>query len=343
MLVKDFTYYLPPGLIARHPAPERDGSRLMLLDRRTAALSTDSFRHLADYLCSGDLLVMNDTKVIPARIFGVKPSGGKVELFLLRRSAGMKEQWECLLRASKKISAGQEILLESGMTATVCARSGKENWLVDFSGCEAFETWLDREGHIPLPPYLQRDDCAEDRERYQTVVAKNPGAVAAPTAGLHFTTEFLASLESKGIETRFLTLHTGLGTFQPVRVEKVEEHVIHSEHYAIPAETAAAIHRTKAAGGRVIAVGTTSARAIEYSAGLAGKVVPGEGEADIFIYPGYEFKVVDALITNFHLPESTLLMLVCALAGKDLVLEAYRKAVDGGFRFYSYGDAMFVY
>ena len=343
MLVKDFSYFLLPELIARHPAPERDGSRLMLLNRQSETITEDGFKNLAGYLRSGDLLVMNDTKVIPARLFGIKSSGGRVEIFLLRRFPGAEEKWECLLRASKKFKAGQEILLESGMSAIVLSRSGVENWLVEFSGREPFETWLDREGHIPLPPYLQREDCSEDRERYQTVVARNPGAVAAPTAGLHFTSELLSLVASKGVETVFLTLHTGLGTFQPVRVEKVEEHIIHSERYAISPETADAINRTKAAGGRVIAVGTTSARAIEYSCGITGEVSSGEGDADIFIYPGYNFKVVDALITNFHLPESTLLMLVSAFAGRKFVLDAYNEAVIRGFRFYSYGDAMFIF
>lgn len=343
MLVKEFAYSLPPELIARNPAPERDGSRLMLLDRQAGALAEDGFRNLADYLRPGDLLVMNDTKVIPARIFGAKPSGGKVEIFLLRRLPEACEQWECLLRASKKCREGLRIELESGMTATLIARSGPENWRVRFSGSEAFETWLDREGHIPLPPYLQRGDSTEDRERYQTVVACRPGAVAAPTAGLHFTKELLARFSSKGVETAFLTLHTGLGTFQPVRVEHVEEHRIHSERYILPPETSAAINRTKSAGGRVIAVGTTSARTIEYSAEAGGNVLSGEGDADIFIYPGYRFKVTDALITNFHLPESTLLMLVSAFAGREFVLGAYDEAVRRGFRFYSYGDAMFIY
>ncbi|MEI6209532.1 MAG: tRNA preQ1(34) S-adenosylmethionine ribosyltransferase-isomerase QueA [Desulfuromonadales bacterium] len=343
MLVKDFTYHLPPELIARHPARERDDSRLMLLDRQTKSIGEDSFKNLSAYLRSGDLLVMNDTKVIPARLFGVKPSGGRVEIFLLRRFSGVQEQWECLLRASKKFRDGQKILLESGMTAIVLSRTGVENWLVEFSGYEPFDMWLDREGHMPLPPYLQREDCLSDRERYQTVVARNPGAVASPTAGLHFTQELLALLASKGVGTALLTLHTGLGTFLPVRVERVEDHIIHSERYAISPETAAVINLTKAAGGRVIAVGTTSARTIEYSAGTTGEVLSGEGDADIFIYPGYAFKVVDALITNFHLPESTLLMLVSAFAGRTFVLDAYSDAVNRGFRFYSYGDAMFIY
>ena len=342
MLVKDFTFHLPQDLIARHPTAKRDGSRLMLLDRSSGAIGEDKFCNLQSYLRPGDLLVMNDTRVIPARLFGCKPSGGKVEIFLLRRLSSDGEQWECLLRSSKKFREGQNILLESGMTAVVRSRCQSENWLVEFTGDEPFNIWLEREGHIPLPPYLQRDDCQVDRERYQTVVAREPGAVAAPTAGLHFTHELLEQLAAKGIETAFLTLHTGLGTFQPVRVEHVEEHQIHTERFILPLETAEAISRTKTAGGRVVAVGTTSARTLEYSAQQSGQVEAGSGEADIYIYPGYHFKVVDALITNFHLPESTLLMLVSALAGREAVLEAYREAVSRNYRFYSYGDAMFI-
>ena len=342
MLVKDFNYHLPQELIARHPPEKRDGSRLMLLDRTSGSVSEDTFCNLQLYLRPGDLLVMNDTRVIPARLFGRKSTGGRVEIFLLRRLTAGQERWECLLRSSKKFQEGQNILLESGMTAVVLSRSGSENWQVEFTGSEPFDLWLEREGHIPLPPYLQRDDCSGDRERYQTVVAREPGAVAAPTAGLHFTHELLARLASNGIETAFLTLHTGLGTFQPVRALHVEEHQIHTERFVIPAETAGTVGRTKAAGGRVIAVGTTSARTLEYSAKQSGHVVAGSGEADIYIYPGYRFNVVDALITNFHLPESTLLMLVSALAGRESVLEAYREAITRGFRFYSYGDAMFI-
>lgn len=343
MLVKDFTFHLPQELIARHPQAERDGSRLMLLDRSLESVAEDSFGNLGEYLRSGDLLVLNDTRVIPARIFGRKSTGGKVEIFLLRREAGDDERWECLLTSSKSFREGQEILLESGMAAIVRCRAVSGNWQVEFSGSEPFNTWLEREGHIPLPPYLHRDDTLEDRERYQTVVAREPGAVAAPTAGLHFTHELLNRLALLGVETAFLTLHTGLGTFQPVRVERVEDHQIHTERFVIPAETAEAVARTKAAGGRVIAVGTTSARTLEYSAQQFTSVAAGSGEADIYIYPGYRFKVIDALITNFHLPESTLLMLVSAFAGQTYILDAYREAVARKFRFYSYGDAMFIF
>jgi S-adenosylmethionine:tRNA ribosyltransferase-isomerase len=342
MLVKDFFFHLPQDLIARHPMAQRDGSRLMLLDRASGAVREDIFSNLPGYLRSGDLLVMNDTRVIPARLFGRKESGGRVELFLLRRVTGDEDRWECLLKSSKRFREGLCIIFESGMTAVVLSRSAAENWLVKFSGSEPFDVWLEREGHIPLPPYLQREDHADDRERYQTVVAREPGAVAAPTAGLHFTHELLSRLASHGVETAFVTLHTGLGTFQPVRTLTVEEHRIHTERYDIPPVTADKISRTKAAGGRVIAVGTTSARTLEYSAQQNGTVVPGSGNADIYIYPGYHFHVVDTLITNFHLPESTLLMLVSAFAGRENVLDAYREAVSRGFRFYSYGDAMLI-
>lgn len=342
MLVKDFNYHLPQELIARYPAPERDASRLMLLDRAAKTIGEDVFAHLGQYLRPGDLLVMNDTRVIPARLFGTKVTGGSVELFLVKRISADGGEWECLLRGSKRFKEGQPILLAAGMTARVIVRQGPESWRVAFSGAEPFDAWLEREGHIPLPPYLQRDDDMQDRERYQTVIASVPGAVAAPTAGLHFTRDLLAALAAKGVGSARLTLHTGLGTFKPVRVEQVEEHRIHREWYAISPETANAIRSTKEQGGRVVAVGTTSARALEFAADDDGRIRAGAGEADIFIYPGYRFRVVDGLITNFHLPESTLLMLVSAFAGRDFVLDAYREAVTRGFRFYSYGDAMLL-
>jgi S-adenosylmethionine:tRNA ribosyltransferase-isomerase len=343
MLVKDFDYQLPQDLIASYPAPERDASRLMLLDRKTGGVSEDSFRNIDAHLISGDLLVMNDTRVIPARIFGSWDSGGKVEIFLLRRVGGDSELWQCLLKGSKRFRPDQVINLASGMTATVLGRLDGDSWKVEFSSAEPFDAWLEREGRIPLPPYLQRLDDQQDKERYQTVYAAVPGAVAAPTAGLHFTSELLAKLKGKGINTAQLTLHTGLGTFLPVRVEQVEDHRIHSERYSIPTATAEAVNMAKRRGNRVIAVGTTTARTLEYSADPEGYVSPGDGEADIFIYPGYRFKVVDALITNFHLPESTLIMLVSALAGREQTMAAYGEAVRRSFRFYSYGDAMMIY
>jgi S-adenosylmethionine:tRNA ribosyltransferase-isomerase len=342
MLVKDFDYRLPAGLIARYPAPERDASRLLLLNRASKQVAEDIFRNISAHLVPGDLLVMNDTRVMRARLFGTRATGGKAEIFLVRRAEDPAERWSCLLRASKKFREGQVVHLAGGMQATVSGRAGDESWLVDFAGPEPFEEWLEREGHIPLPPYLQREDDAEDRERYQTVFSRTPGAVAAPTAGLHFTQELLAELEAKGIRIAYLTLHTGLGTFQPVRVERIEDHRIHTERYSIPDATAEEIRSAKMRGSRVIAVGTTTTRTLEYAADSDGNVPAGPGEADIYIFPGYRFKVVDALITNFHLPESTLLMLVSAFAGHEYALAAYREAVDRGFRFYSYGDAMLI-
>jgi len=342
MLVKDFDYLLPPELIARYPAPERDASRLMLLGRRSGTLSDELFRNIGDYLDPGDLLVMNDTRVIPARLFGRKATGGRVEIFLVRRLEGDAESWSCLMRSSKGVHEGQEIELAAGMTARVLSRVDGGSCQIEFSGPETFAVWLEREGQMPLPPYLQRAADSRDRERYQTVFARKAGAVAAPTAGLHFTRELLGRLSEKGIISACLTLHTGLGTFQPLRVERVEDHRIHTESYCIPEETAEAIRATKERGKRVIAVGTTTARTLEYAADAAGHVRAGAGEADIFIYPGYEFKVVDALVTNFHLPESTLIMLVSAFAGKDKLFDAYREAVRRGYRFYSYGDAMLI-
>lgn len=342
MLLKDFDYRLPAELIARYPAPERDASRLLLLNRASKQVAEDIFRNISAHFVPGDLLVMNDTRVMPARLFGTRDSGGKAEIFLVRRTEDAVERWSCLLRASKKFRDGQVVHLAGSMKATVCGRAGDESWLVEFAGDDLFEEWLEREGHIPLPPYLQREDDAEDRERYQTVFSRTPGAVAAPTAGLHFTQELLAELEAKGVKIAYLTLHTGLGTFQPVRVERIEDHRIHTESYFIPDATAEEIRSAKARGSRVIAVGTTTTRTLEYAADGDGNVPAGSGEADIYIFPGYRFKVVDALITNFHLPESTLLMLVSAFAGHEYALAAYREAVSRGFRFYSYGDAMLI-
>jgi S-adenosylmethionine:tRNA ribosyltransferase-isomerase len=342
MQVKDFDYNLPDELIARYPSVERDASRLMVLDRGSESVSDTVFSKLKDYLRSGDLLVMNDTRVIPARIFGRKATGGKVEIFLVRRDQGQQERWTCLLKSSKGMREGQQIELNSGMTATICNRLEAGTMQIEFSGEQPFDSWLEQEGRMPLPPYLQREDDGVDRERYQTVYASTPGAVAAPTAGLHFTQELLNDIQAMGVEIARLTLHTGLGTFQPVRVERVQDHRIHTEFYSIPEKSAEAVSATRKRGGRVIAVGTTTARTLEYAALAGGLVRAGEGEADIFIYPGYDFKVVDALITNFHLPESTLIMLVSAFAGKDLVFDAYRQAVERRYRFYSYGDAMLV-
>jgi len=342
MLVKDFDYHLPAELIARYPEAKRDASRLLMLNRTSRQITEGHFRDLSAHFATGDLLVMNDTRVLPARIFGNRDSGGKVEIFLVRRAEESFQRWSCLLRASKKSREGQVILLAGGMKAVVLGRLDDESWLIEFAGAEPFEEWLEREGRIPLPPYLQREDDADDKIRYQTVFSRVPGAVAAPTAGLHFTQELLTQIEAKGVRTARLTLHTGLGTFLPVRVERVEDHRIHTEQYCIPDATVEEIHAARARGNRVIAVGTTTARTLEYASDQDGNVQAGSGEADIYIFPGYRFKAVDALITNFHLPESTLLMLVSAFAGHEYTMTAYREAVSRGFRFYSYGDAMLI-
>lgn len=340
MLVKDFSFTLPDELIARYPTSERDGSRLMVLDRNASLRSEVAFSQIIELLRPDDLLVVNDTKVIPARLFGHKESGGRIELFLVEPAGD--DCWRCLLRPSKKCRPGQIIKLPEGVKAEVVEQLEEQAWLIRFHGSNDFENWLQRIGQMPIPPYLNRESEELDRVRYQTVYASESGAVAAPTAGLHFTQELLQAIQEKGVRLARVTLHVGLGTFQPVRVERVQDHVIHRERYSIPPETAAAVAETKTRGGRVVAVGTTACRTLEYAADNTGCLRPDKGEADIFIYPGYQFKVVDALLTNFHLPESTLLMLVSAFGGKDFILSAYDNAVDNGFRFYSYGDAMLI-
>lgn len=337
----DFHFTLPPELIATEPPAVRESARLMTIDRNCGIISETFVSSLPELLRPFDLLILNDTKVIPARLHGHKTTGGKVEIFLVRRLTGEGERWEALLRSSKAMIPGAVITLPEEVFATVISTGSEETRVISFSGTDDFYAWLDRNGAVPLPPYIKREPHAKDRDRYQTVFAKERGAVAAPTAGLHFTDSLLDSIRSRGVEVATVTLHVGLGTFMPVRTEDLREHRMHSERYSIPEETVSAVARCRAAGGRVVAVGTTVARTLEYAA--VGNIPrAGEGEADIFIYPGYEFKVVDALITNFHLPESTLLMLVSAFAGRERTLDAYRRAVEGRFRFYSYGDAMFI-
>ncbi len=342
MLVKDFSFMLPEELIARYPAAERDGSRLMVLDRQQQSLTETRFNRIGSWLRPGDLLVLNNTKVIPARLFGHKQSGGRVEIFLVEKQSEHDQSWRCLLRASKSCQPGQLISLAGGVVAEVVEKIGEQDWLVRFSGTADFENWLQQAGAMPIPPYLNRAAEELDRERYQTVYAAEPGAVAAPTAGLHFTSQLLEQLAEQGIATAAVTLHVGLGTFQPVRVERVQDHQIHRERYLIPPETAAAVTAARQRGSRVVAVGTTACRTLEYAADADGFIKAGQGEADIFIYPGYRFKAVDALLTNFHLPESTLLMLVAAFGGQGFILSAYAEAVAREFRFYSYGDAMLI-
>jgi len=340
MLLSDFDYELPEELIAQHPAARRDASRVLTLERANGGLGESTVAGLAGLFRAGDLLVLNDTRVIPARLQGRKESGGAVEIFLVRRVAGAEEVWHCLVKASKTPKPGCRVLLSAGVVATVGEREAGE-WRVSFQGCGDFWGWLEQAGSMPLPPYIKRAPQGEDLERYQTVFAREKGAVAAPTAGLHFTPELLDQIRGKGVQVAALTLHVGLGTFMPVRVEELAEHTMHREWYRIPQETADAVRATRERGGRVIALGTTALRALEHAA-ASGDLLPGEREADIFILPGYRFRVVDALITNFHLPKSTLFMLVCAFAGKDRMLGAYREAVRRRFRFFSYGDAMFI-
>jgi S-adenosylmethionine:tRNA ribosyltransferase-isomerase len=332
----DFHYDLPDDLIARHPAPRRSDSRLLHLDGDTGAMADRRFVDLPGLLRAGDLLVFNDTRVIPARLHGRKESGGRVEILLERVIGG--ERALVQLRSSKSPSIGSRVLLPDGLEARVAGREG-DFWVLDFGAEPA--ALFERHGEMPLPPYLHRPVEDADRERYQTVYARAPGAVAAPTAGLHFDEPMLEACERAGVSRSYVTLHVGAGTFQPVRVDDLAEHRMHAELAEVPAATCEAVAACRARGGRVVAVGTTAVRALE-SAAAGGPLAPYAGETRLFITPGHRFRVVDALLTNFHLPESTLLMLVCAFAGRGPVLAAYAHAVAERYRFFSYGDAMFV-
>lgn len=340
MLKSDFYFELPQELIAQDPLEERSSSRLLVLDKHTGAVSHHVFREVADFLNPGDCLVLNDTKVIPARLLGEREgTGAHVELLLLKRRSG--DVWETLVRPGKKCRPGTKLTFGDGLLKAEVLETVEEgNRLVRFSYEGIFEEVLDRLGEMPLPPYITHK--LQDRNRYQTVYARYEGSAAAPTAGLHFTKELLGQLEEKGIKIAYVTLHVGLGTFRPVKEENVLEHHMHSEHFQVSPETAELINSARAAGGRVVCVGTTSCRTIESAADESGKVRPCSGDTDIFIYPGYRFKVLDALITNFHLPESTLIMLVSALAGRENVLRAYEEAVRERYRFFSFGDAMLI-
>ena len=334
----DFAYELPPTLIAQAPLAERSASRLLCLDGATGDVADAVVADLPGRLRAGDLLVFNDTRVIPARVFGRKASGGRVELLVERLLDDARLL--ALVRSSKSPKAGGELLLDGGVHATVVARHDDLFELQLPVGTDAV-AWLEAVGHVPLPPYIERDDTAADRERYQTVFADRPGAVAAPTAGLHFDPVLLERLAEAGVATARVTLHVGAGTFQPVRAEHVADHRMHAEWLEVPQETCDAVAAARARGGRVVAVGTTTVRSLETAAG-DGTLRPFVGETRLFITPGYAFRVVDLMVTNFHLPESTLLMLVCAFAGTDHVLAAYRHAVAARYRFFSYGDAMLV-
>ncbi|MBF7143073.1 MULTISPECIES: tRNA preQ1(34) S-adenosylmethionine ribosyltransferase-isomerase QueA [Pseudomonas] len=336
MRVADFSFDLPDALIARHPLAERRGSRLLVLDGPTGELAHRQFANLLDYLRPGDLMVFNNTRVIPARLFGQKASGGKVEM-LVERVTGT-HQVLAHVRASKAPKPGTTLLIEGGGQAQMVARY---DTLFELHFDQPVLPLLEQVGHMPLPPYIDRPDESADRERYQTVYAQHAGAVAAPTAGLHFDEPLLEAIRAKGVATAFVTLHVGAGTFQPVRVERLEDHQMHKEWLEVSAEVVEAVKACKARGGRVIAVGTTSVRSLE-SAARDGELKPFSGDTDIFLFPGRPFHVVDALVTNFHLPESTLLMLVSAFAGYPQTMAAYAAAIAGEYRFFSYGDAMFI-
>lgn len=340
MRTDDFYYELPEELIAQEPLTDRDNCRLMVLSRTTGEISHRIFHDIIDYLNEGDCLVLNNTKVIPARLIGERvPSGGKAEVLLLRRRSA--DVWETIVRPGKKLRCGARVSFGDGLLNAVIKEVLPDgNRLVQFEYEGIFEEVLDRLGQMPLPPYITKE--LKDKNSYQTVYAKYEGSAAAPTAGLHFTNELLARIKDKGINIAQVTLHVGLGTFRPVKAENVQDHHMHSEFYRIDRQAADIINETKRNGKRVICVGTTSCRTIESAADENGTVIPKEEDTDIFIYPGYKFKVMDGLITNFHLPESTLLMLVSAFAGKENVLRAYREAVKERYRFFSFGDAVFM-
>lgn len=361
MQTADFHYALPPELIAQQPADARDGSRLLVLHRADGRIEHRRFTDLPEYLRAGDLLVLNNTRVIPARLYARKPgTGGRAELFLLEEIA--PNEWDVLMRCRRRPDPGQHLLLEEGQGRAIILSYGEEGQArVRFETAVPFHQYIEVHGHTPLPPYIKRghrdplpghreeEDRATDpgsrvtdSERYQTLYAREPGAVAAPTAGLHFTPEIFRALAARGVQRAEVTLHVGLGTFRPVTAANVEDHRMHEERYVVPAAAADAINRTRAAGGRIVAVGSTSVRTLESVADADGMARAGSGRTGIFIHPPYHFRAVDLMLTNFHLPQSTLLMMVCALAGKEAVLRAYDEAVRERYRFFSYGDCMLV-
>lgn len=340
MDLKDFNYDLPEELIAQDPLEDRSSSRLMVLHKDTGRIEHKIFRDIIDYLNPGDCLVINDTKVIPARLMGIKEdTGAAIEVLLLKRNAD--GVWECLVKPGKKARTGARIVFGEGLLVGEIVDVIEDgNRMIKFHYEGIFEEILDKLGQMPLPPYITHK--LQDKNRYQTVYARNEGSAAAPTAGLHFTKELLEKIKEKGVNVVSITLHVGLGTFRPLKVDKIEEHHMHTETFNISKEAADTINRTRAAGGRVIAVGTTSCRTLESAAADDGTIPARSGDTDIFIYPGYKFKAIDCLITNFHLPESTLIMLVSALAGRDNIMNAYETAVKERYRFFSFGDAMFI-
>ena len=344
MELKDFSYFLPDELIAQHPCQQRDRSRLLFLDKKNEKMADFSFFQLPDFLQSGDVLVINDSKVIPARLFGKKSTGGVLEILLLTRKIIEKESqtWEVLIRPAKRLHEKDIIDLGNNSEAKVLTRISDKKWLLEFFATDGFEAYLKRFGRAPLPPYIKRKKTTQpditDRERYQTIYAKNPGSIAAPTAGLHFSADVLQILQAKGIQIAPITLHVGYGTFLPIVVSEVEKHVMESEYYEISAESSQIINN----GRRIIAVGTTSTRTLESVADNDGYIRAKSGTTNNFIYPGYKFKRVNGLLTNFHLPQSSLFLLVCAFAGTDLIKKAYQHAVENRYLFYSYGDCMLI-
>ena len=340
MKTSDFYFYLPEELIAQHPLEKRDYSKLMVLDKETGKIEHKHFYNVIEYLNPGDTLVLNNTRVMPARLIGEKAeSGGKIEFLLLKRIEGGK--WECLAKPGKRAKIGTEFVFGKGkLKCKVVDIVEEGNRIIEFSYDGIFEQVLDELGEMPLPPYIT--ERLDDKERYQTVYSKEQGSAAAPTAGLHFTKELLEEVKKKGVNIAYVTLHVGLGTFRPVKVDEITDHHMHSEFYQVDEEAAEKINRAKDSGHRVICVGTTSCRTIESAADETGHLKPTSGWTEIFIYPGYKFKILDGLITNFHLPESTLIMLVSALAGREHVLAAYEEAVQERYRFFSFGDAMLI-
>lgn len=340
MKLKDFAYILPEELIAQHPCPQRDASRLLTLDRKKNKIMDGFFFQLPELLSAGDVLVINDSKVIPARFFGKKHTGADIEILLLAKKDS--RIWEVLLKPAKRMHVKDVIIMEDKLTAKVIDRISDKKWLVEFSDAGDLENYIQRFGRAPLPPYIKREKDAEqsaqDRERYQTIYARNPGSVAAPTAGLHFSEAVLQALKAKDIQIAPITLHVGAGTFLPIKTAEAEEHVMEEEFYEISAVAADIINGAR----RVVAVGTTSTRALESATDTNGRVHPQAGFTRLFIYPGYKFKKVNALLTNFHLPQSSLFLLVCAFAGKDFIKRAYQHAVKSSYRFYSYGDCMLI-
>lgn len=339
MRTEDFDYNLPEELIAQHPADKRDFSRLMVVDRKTGKREDKHFYDIIDYLNEGDLLVMNDTRVIPARLFGHREGKEeKIEVFLLENVED--DKWEVLVKPGKKMKIGTKCIFSDELSLEVIDIKEDGNRVVEFFYDGIFQEILDRLGNMPLPPYIK--EKLKDKERYQTVYSKNPGSVAAPTAGLHFTKELLKKIEEKGVKLAYITLNVGLGTFRPVKVDDVKNHKMHSEFYQISKETADLINETKKNNKRIISTGTTTTRTLESVYKKNGQIKEDSGWTDIFIYPGFEFNVIDCQITNFHLPKSTLIMLVSALASKEIILDAYKDAVDKKYRFFSFGDAMFL-